>query len=103
MTRQYKSTDEELREHEAQLQQRIDVNKIEIENLQKQKQEIEDQKKKIVLDRSDRKEKPERKEGGRALKIIRKKDERWVDSGFSNRKKLKGFKWALMEYPSARN
>lgn len=53
---------------------------------------LEDQKKKIVLDRSDRKEKPERKERGRALKIIRKKDERWVDSGFSNRKKLKGFK-----------
>ena len=47
MTRQYKSTDEELREHEAQLQQRIDVNKIEIDNLKKNKQEIEDDKRKI--------------------------------------------------------
>ena len=31
MTRQYKSTDEELREHQARLEQRIDINKDEIE------------------------------------------------------------------------
>ena len=53
MTRQYKSTDEELREHEAQLQQRIDVNKIEIDNLKKKKQEIEDEKRKIETEKEE--------------------------------------------------
>ena len=53
MTRQYKSTDEELREHEAQLQQRIDVNKNEIDNLEKKKQEIEDEKRKIEQKKED--------------------------------------------------
>jgi hypothetical protein len=47
---------------------------------------LEDQKKKIILDRSDRKQKPERKDQGRAIKIIRKKDERWADS-VSNKKR----------------
>ena len=46
MTRQYKSTDEELREHEAQLQNRIDKNLEEIEALEKKKKEIEDSKRK---------------------------------------------------------
>ena len=53
MTRQYKSTDEELREHQAQLQQRIDVNKIEIENLQKKKQEIEEEKRKKEIEKEE--------------------------------------------------
>ena len=40
MTRQYKSTDEELREHQAKLETRIDKNNEEIESLQKRKEEI---------------------------------------------------------------
>ena len=40
MTRQYKSTDEELREHQAKLETRIDKNNEEIEALQKRKDEI---------------------------------------------------------------
>ena len=40
MTRQYKSTDEELREHQAKLSTRIDKNQEEIEALQKRKDEI---------------------------------------------------------------
>ena len=47
MTRQYKSTDEELRELQAKLEARIDENKEEIEALQKQKLEIEQDKKAI--------------------------------------------------------
>ena len=40
MTRQYKSTDEELREHQARLETRIDKNQEEIEALIKRKEEI---------------------------------------------------------------
>lgn len=43
MTRQYKSTDEELREHQASLEQRIDQNQESIEGLEKKKKEIEEQ------------------------------------------------------------
>lgn len=48
---------------------------------------LEDEKKKIILDRSDRKEKPARRDRDRAIKIIRKKDERWADSAYRNNKK----------------
>ena len=41
MTRQYKSTDEELREHQAMLEQTIDRNKFEIDELEKKKRTIE--------------------------------------------------------------
>ena len=47
MTRQFKSTDEEMREHKAQLEQRIDQNKDEIEALLKKKAEIEAEKNRI--------------------------------------------------------
>jgi hypothetical protein len=47
---------------------------------------LEDQKKKIILDRSDRKEKTERKDKDRAIRIIRKKDEMWADSVYRNKK-----------------
>ena len=47
MTRQYKSTDEELREHQAQLEQRKDQNEEELEALKKRKQEIEAEKQSI--------------------------------------------------------
>ena len=41
MTRQYKSTDEELREQEAGLNQRMEQNADQIAELQKRKEEIE--------------------------------------------------------------
>ena len=44
MTRQYKSTDEELREKQAQLNQRIEQNSDEINTLMKKKEEIENKK-----------------------------------------------------------
>ena len=53
MTRQYKSTDEELREHQAQLEQRIDQNNNEIGELTKKKQAIEEEKKKIEQKKED--------------------------------------------------
>ena len=53
MTRQYKSTDEELREHNAQLEQRIYQNDEELEALKKKKAEIEAQKKKIEEEKTE--------------------------------------------------
>ena len=53
MTRQYKSTDEELREHNAQLEQRIYQNDEELEALKKKKAEIEGQKKKIEEEKTE--------------------------------------------------
>ena len=47
MTRQYKSTDEELRDHQAKLEARIDQNNEEIDSLNKRRAEIEAEKKKI--------------------------------------------------------
>ena len=44
MTRQYKSTDEELRERSALLRENIDKNNEEIEALEKRKQQIADEK-----------------------------------------------------------
>ena len=49
MTRQYKSTDEELREHQAKLETRIDKNTEEIEALQKKKDEIVKEKEQLRL------------------------------------------------------
>ena len=54
MTRQYKSTDEELREHTAQLEQRIDQNKEELEALMKRKNDIEVEKKKIEEEKEEK-------------------------------------------------
>ena len=53
MTRQFKSTDEEMREHKAQLEQRIDQNKDEIETLLKQKAEILREKNQIEQKKND--------------------------------------------------
>ena len=53
MTRQYKSTDEELREHQARLEQRIDINKDEIEQLERKKQDIIAEKQRVQQKKED--------------------------------------------------
>ena len=53
MTRQYKSTDEELREHQAKLETRIDKNTEEIEALQKKKDEIVKEKEQLRLSKEE--------------------------------------------------
>ena len=53
MTRQYKSTDEELREHQASLEQQIEANTEEIDRLQEEKKAIEKAKEKLEAEKQD--------------------------------------------------
>ena len=51
MTRQYKSTDEELREHQASLEQQIESNEEELARLQEEKKAIEKAKEKLEAEK----------------------------------------------------
>ena len=53
MTRQYKSTDEELRETQVQLESMIESNEKEVEDLKAKKQLIEDEKMKVQTEKMD--------------------------------------------------
>ena len=53
MTRQYKSTDEELREHQASLEQQIEANDEEIDRLKEEKKAIEKAKEKLEAEKQD--------------------------------------------------
>ena len=53
MTRQYKSTDEELREHQASLEQQMEANDEEIDRLKEEKKAIEKAKEKLEAEKQD--------------------------------------------------